>query len=128
MLLETVFTSFIAVFVWQHFGRLYKMTYRPSFFLQRFANTCVHCWTVLGDFCYRALQFLKLQELANTVLDLAMPVWEALTSFVYFFKRWIPNMRTIRDFPWDVLGLTTLLFIMFGVLAIVGHDNKSLRN
>lgn len=86
MFIQLGLTTFASVFAWEHFGRLYNWNVRPSFALENIANASVDAWMALGEFCARALQFLKLKELANTAVDLVRPIWTGATSFVYFVK------------------------------------------
>ena len=93
--------TILGVFLGEHLGRLYDITYRPSFYLWWTANKAQYFWEVGGRIFAIASSFvheLKLEEIFLSIRSLAEPSIRIVFSPFHFFKGYSKVMEAYK-FP-----------------------------
>ena len=110
--------SFSSLIIWQHIARVYNLKYRPSYFLERGADLCIYFWTKLGELFARLssyIHYLRLEELAISTRELIEPLWNSLTSFVYFLKGYMNFLNKVPYKTSLYIGSVSIITGLVGV-------------
>jgi hypothetical protein len=114
------FSFLMTIFGWQHLGRVYDITHRPSYYITQLAELCEFCWTKLGNFLaylgsyYHYLVYYS-QEIVVSVMELMTAVFRCLASYTFLFVGFWETARSYANPQLVLFGsmLLTSLIICY---------------
>lgn len=127
-----IFTGVLAIFISEHFGREYDLTYRPSYFLWKIAVFSEMVWEELGKlfailssfydliieflrrYIHKIIDFLSkyLRKFTDTFSALMKPISHIVFSVSYFVKGYIDQVQTYQYPILVTFGSMTLMVIL----------------
>ena len=122
MLAVKLFTFFVCIFGWQHLGRVYDVTMRPSYFVTQVAIFSEFCWGKLGTFvAYLGSYYHYLvnysHELVMSVMELGSAFSRFIISYMYFFSGFWETAKSYAQ-PNLILVGSVLLGVFIVGLAL----------
>jgi len=121
MLVTKISAFVLTIFFWQHLGRVYDVTLRPSYFLTQVAIFCEFCWTKLGNLIaylgsyYHYLVFYS-KELVVSMLELMAAGYRCLASYLYFFSGFWEMAMLYAEPKLIVFGSILLGLVVIGLM------------
>lgn len=129
--------SAASMFLWEHIGRQYNVSYRPSIMLNCAKDLSRNVWRSVGfafakfsryslspfKFAYKILNkfvtIMHLEEVPRTFIDILMPLYKLGVSPFYMFKGYHDYIKAnIRRQHYIIAG-TLFIAIMTSVLSFV---------
>lgn len=114
--ITAILSTVTLVILWQHFGRIFSFTYRPSWFIDQFALAVEHVarWfgrvaAILSSY----FEILKLEELTLSIVEILSSFWGVVVAGFAFFASYFD---TIAEYAWNpkfvIAGSIVLLFFL----------------
>ena len=104
--------GFVLIFFWQHLGRKYNLTWKPTYIIDLVTAQLVRIWTFLGKVCVKISAFyswIDPSDLLATGYELFVSVSKFFFSWTYFITSYVSGMK-LYDHPYLIsLGSATLV-------------------
>jgi hypothetical protein len=107
-----IFVVVIGIVLWEHFGRIFHLAFKPSIPLAFLADQFIKLFTWLGAWAAKLSSYLihlKLDELWPSIKALAKPCLELAFSWWHFWKSYMEVAMTY----------STPLTVFIGTLVLV---------
>lgn len=106
-----------ATVLYEHFGRLYAVRYRPTYFINYVATQMRRVFRAIGRaiaILSAFVEWLRLDELARTLCDLVEAVWGVLTSWFEVVRGYV---SAIVEYEWNPLYVNIGSILILGTLS-----------
>ena len=117
----------LGAFIWEHFGRVNGVNFRPSIGMTYAGEKSVKLFTELGSLFAKFssyLHWMKFDEFFTTVKDLLTPGFNLITSPIYFFHGYVKTALSYVKGPTMIYGGS---FLLCGLLAyLIYRYHKSI--